>query len=1026
MYVPVPQPEKIARHPRLGPLIVASLILLVAAGAGFWALAGERERVAERDRATAAEVSAEIESVLGGTVGGLRGLRGFLDASGDIDPRSFSVLSTQLLTDKTLIGTQWVSWVPSSRRAEFEKRMGITITAPGGAPAPAQPSAGGFGVVSHVAPQELHKDAIGVDHLSDPGRRRALISAARRDVPLFSPPTPLALEDNPLGILVSLPVYRGEMPPKTREARQAALRGWVAGVYELDGLATAVERRVASQATYRVTDGTNVIFSSGEVPDGGAVQALSVGGRQWRIQARSDARVDWTATIAVLLCGALVALLSALILREARRREMAALATAAAQRERAAAEERLRVNERHYHDLLDSAPDGVIAIDDDGSIISANPAAHGIFDRSPGTLVGLHLSAVVTGPGISTSPPKVARDALGTADLTGVRADGTELTIQATIASDPTPGREAYTVSLRDVSHERRAAAEEQALRAVATAVASEGDPREIFDLVARRACELERADSACVTRMESGAGRVVGNWGSPADDPRGRGAAGRAWRIGDPVIIFDHVVETENGKAFARTTGIRSEVAVPVRVGGRLWGVLSLRSAEPYAFRSGAEGRLERFTELIGMAIANADARAQLTAMASTDSLTGIPNQRAFNARLVEEAAAAENGGEGLCLAVFDVDHFKRVNDTLGHQVGDAVLVEIAARLSALLPERDMLARVGGEEFAWIMVGVDPDRALEQAEQARRAICDTEITGVGRVTISAGVARFDAGLPAGDLFRHADLALYLAKSRGRDRCVPYVADEVEGLPGRGATDAEERRRRAASIHVLARAVDAKDGGRPRHSERVAAVSEAIGRELGWSADPLARLREAALVHDVGKIGVPDQILTRVGELEPDEFRQVMVHAELGARIVEGALSGEQASWVRCHHERFDGAGYPDGLSGTAIPAGARIIAVADAWDAMTRGRFYRPARSVEDVLREIRRESGRQFCPEAVDSLVSLHEQGKLPHRTRAGMLAEHDIPDTPISGSVSEQPDDVPELGDQQVLETETHRVG
>lgn len=1038
--------RRLTRHSASASLVVASLILLVTGLACIGALASEQGRGAERDRAAAADVAAEIESLFSATVGGLRGMRGFVEASPDLDAGQFSRISTALLEEHRLSGVQWIEWVDPQGRTEFEARTDLSIrhalppSVPAGAPPPpgpagapppgpppaaflADPSATSAAVITHAAPAKLHSAALGLDRLSDPNSRFALFHSIDTGEPMLSPPLPLAMPGGPDGLFLFMPVFDGEMPPKTAAARRGAIRGFVVGVYELSRLADELSERVPSDVAYRIDDRGRPYFASEEPPIEGATEQIGIAGALIGIEAESAGPTGWSTAAAILLIGSLVTLLSSVILRESRRRELAALEMAAAQRDRAAAEEALRENERHYRDMLENAPDGVIAIDDEGFIASANPAAHRIFGPSRPTLVGLHLSGLVSGPGVMADPAGVSRDALGTGDLMGLRRDGSEFPIQATIGADSTPARDTYTVMLRDVSGERRAAAEEQALRAVATAVASETAPTDIFDLVARRVAELEGADSACVSRMGARDGRIVGSWGGAAViDARGRCAVGRAWRIGDPVIVFDHAIETDNGNEYVRATGIRSEIAVPVRVGGRLWGVLCLRSAEPYAFRSSAEGRLERFTELIGMAIANADARDQLTAMASTDALTGIPNQRAFNARLVEEVEKAARESQELALAVFDVDHFKKVNDTLGHQVGDAVLVEIASRLRTIVPEGDMLARVGGEEFAWIMAGVDLPSAVEAAERARAAIGGSEIAGVGQITISAGVAPLADDVPAGEIFRHADLALYLAKSRGRDLCVPYSASEVEGLPGRGADAAAERARRLASIRVLARAVDAKGGATPRHSERVSRIAEALGRELGWTEDALEMLREAALVHDVGKIGVPEGILTQAGALAPEEFRQVMVHAELGGRIVEGALSREQASWVRCHHERFDGGGYPDGLVGTEIPMGARIISVADAWDAMTHGRFYRPARPFDEAARELRRESGRQFCPGVVDALVSLLESDRLPHRPLAELLEPGE---SGKDSAVVELPDDVAQFGHDQLLEPEANRT-
>ncbi len=173
-----------------------------------------------------------------------------------------------------------------------------------------------------------------------------------------------------------------------------------------------------------------------------------------------------------------------------------------------------------------------------------------------------------------------------------------------------------------------------------------------------------------------------------------------------------------------------------------------------------------------------------------------------------------------------------------------------------------------------------------------------------------------------------------------------------------------------AGVLMMRRIIAARDPGTARHCDRVAVLAERIATVLGWSVDRRSRLHDAALVHDVGKVGVPDAVLFHPGRLDAGALAVVRRHASLGARIVAGALDPEQVSWIRSHHERIDGEGYPDGLRGEAIPLGARILTVADSWDAITKGRHYGPARSPGQALDELRRLSGRQFDPAVVAAL--------------------------------------------------------
>ena len=340
-------------------------------------------------------------------------------------------------------------------------------------------------------------------------------------------------------------------------------------------------------------------------------------------------------------------------------------------------------------------------------------------------------------------------------------------------------------------------------------------------------------------------------------------------------------------------------------------------------------------------MAIANADAQARLVAQATTDQLTGLVNHRAFHERLREEAAVARRHGTPLALAVFDIDRFKQINDTLGHVGGDAVLAETARRMQSAARAGEIVARIGGDELALLMPGVDGDDAHAAAERIRRAVAATPFADAGAMTLSAGVCDLDQADAPEELLRLADGALYWAKAHGRDACIRYSPQVVEELSAAERADRLEHARALAALGALARAIDAKDPATIRHSERVAALACELAAESGWSPEDVARLHDAAVVHDVGKIGVPDAVLSKPERLTAEEYEVIKRHADLGAQIVAEMLDTEQVAWVRGHHERHDGRGYPDGLAGDGIAEGARLMALADAWDAMTGARVY-------------------------------------------------------------------------------------
>ncbi len=362
---------------------------------------------------------------------------------------------------------------------------------------------------------------------------------------------------------------------------------------------------------------------------------------------------------------------------------------------------------------------------------------------------------------------------------------------------------------------------------------------------------------------------------------------------------------------------------------------------------------------------------------LAAVDALTGLANHRTFHERLRTEVEQARRHHRGLALVVMDLDRFKRVNDIHGHQMGDRVLEQAARVLEDESRTGELVARVGGEEFAMLLPHAGGEEAFRAAERIRRAIAAAHFPAVGSMTMSAGVADITQAPDAEALYHLADGALYLAKHRGRDMVLRYSPETSETLPGRDEAERMERQQALVSIRMLARSVDARSPGSRRHSERMGDLCAEIAEALGWSPERAALLREAGLVHDVGKIGVSEAILLKPGPLTPEESELVREHAELGARIVREALTPEQVSWVRGHHERWDGKGYPDALTAEECPEGARIMALADAWDVMTSDRTYTSGRlSADDALAECRKHSGSQFWPPAVEALASIVER--------------------------------------------------
>jgi diguanylate cyclase (GGDEF)-like protein/putative nucleotidyltransferase with HDIG domain len=519
---------------------------------------------------------------------------------------------------------------------------------------------------------------------------------------------------------------------------------------------------------------------------------------------------------------------------------------------------------------------------------------------------------------------------------------------------------------------------EHAVMRELATAVASGMPPAEVFVLASRRIATLLDVDGCGIVEFASSESAVVGGaWArddAPAlppgtilplvrgDDLHRLHSDGRAVRV-------DRHGETKR----AAKMGYRCSLTTPIHVRGRLWGAISVACVAPDALPADAERVVDDFAELIGLAVANTEAHAVLVEQAATDPLTRLANHRAFHERLREELSRALRHGRPLALALLDVDHFKAINDSLGHERGDVVLAAVAATLSDVARTEDVLARLGGDEFALLMPETTEEQALIAVERARGAIAALGLEGGLRVTVSAGVCGMEHAADPDTLVRLADGALYWGKAHGRDAAWVYDPEVVRELSISERADQLQRSQALVGIRALARAIDAKDQSTREHSQRVATLACDIARRLEWSEERVALLEDAALVHDVGKIGVPDAVLLKPGRLSDEEYDQIKRHAALGAQMVEDLLVPEQVGWIRAHHERPDGRGYPAGLTAAEIPDGAAILAVADAFDVMTATRIYSAARSREDALAECLRLVGAQFAPEPVAALAAM-----------------------------------------------------
>jgi len=358
----------------------------------------------------------------------------------------------------------------------------------------------------------------------------------------------------------------------------------------------------------------------------------------------------------------------------------------------------------------------------------------------------------------------------------------------------------------------------------------------------------------------------------------------------------------------------------------------------------------------------------------ARTDPLTQLLNRRGFRELLDLELERSRRGESRAAIVVGDLDRFKAVNDRGGHPAGDAVLQRVARVLLEGKRQIDTVARVGGEEFALILPDTDEEGALVVAERLRTAMQEQFAGDPVPITVSFGIALHPRhGETASALLRAADEALYGAKDAGRNRTLVHSQALRESVSWRSGERDVETERYVSVVLQLAEAVDLRFSGSARHSETVGRYAEMMARELGLAESRVKRVKLGGVLHDIGKVGVADAILRKPGKLDADEWLAIKRHPELGSQILETPALTDVRRWVGAHHERIDGQGYPRGIDGAHIPLEARILAVADAFEAMTADRSYRLSIGARAAREELERGSGTQFDARVVQALFDV-----------------------------------------------------
>jgi diguanylate cyclase (GGDEF)-like protein len=474
---------------------------------------------------------------------------------------------------------------------------------------------------------------------------------------------------------------------------------------------------------------------------------------------------------------------------------------------------------------------------------------------------------------------------------------------------------------------------------------------------------------------------------------PVGTGIVGRVARTGESAMVQN----TGTGQIPGVLAESRAVLCLPVSFGETLLGVLNVESRDENAFDPQDVLILNTLADLLATALHNSFVFQKLQQQSITDGLTGIKTRRFFWEALSSEWKRASRSGRPFSVVLIDLDKFKEVNDTLGHLEGDLVLARVGRLLEQKCRQSNVVARYGGDEFIILMPETGIEQAQVLAERLRLWLATDPTLEEHQITGSFGVATFPVhGFSVDDLIRVADAGMYAAKKAGGNRvstAEPFSDEEasavqrqvisgyIEGFLQREHTNPEDledlvgalgklcgdegsgRGILRESIEALTRAAEVREVNGDGHGEKTAHYAGLIARGLSLDPQQVEDLIFAARVHDVGKLFVPERILNKPGTLTDEELKEIRNHARLGAEVLRTIPASRQIEEaIRCHHEAFDGSGYPRGLRGEAIPLWARILAVADAYVNMTSDRSFQPAKTNEQAIAELERMSGTRY----------------------------------------------------------------
>ncbi|MGB8593501.1 MAG: diguanylate cyclase [Candidatus Acidiferrales bacterium] len=512
---------------------------------------------------------------------------------------------------------------------------------------------------------------------------------------------------------------------------------------------------------------------------------------------------------------------------------------------------------------------------------------------------------------------------------------------------------------------------------------------------------------------------------------PLGEGLIGHVARSGQPEVIH----EVHEGTQQPVLPDSISAAALPVLYADQMLGVLYVESSERCEFSREEMQLLRTLADLFAGALHNALTFQKAQEQAITDGLTGVKTHRFLMEALSAEWKRSTRANRPFSLVLMDLDRFKFVNDFYGHLEGDVVLQRVGHILEQNCRRSDVVARYGGDEFVILMPETSVEQARQLATKLRGWVASDPLLRDKNITASFGIAGFPVhGSTPQELIQVADSSMYLSKHQGgnavstaehfdpgktkkwkQDVLEAYLGVTLKRMFSTGPEAFEEIRRRieqftrslteqngeasldylapavVETVTSLALAVDAKDQYTHGHSQKVSGYSAMVAAAADMTPAEIEEVRLAGLLHDVGKVGIPEAILNKSGPLDATEWETMKSHTDLGATILEPLRAMARIrEMVRHHHEFYDGSGYPLGLAGEQIPFGARIIAIADAYDTITSERVYKKPRAPKAALAEIERCSATQFDPELVRIFVTTMRHHLLEPDAEIGVTEE------------------------------------